>query len=124
MEQPIRTLRWTGPDADQPTDVTDAVKTAVLSATPHPDENVDRPKGYSVVLTLKPDSTAFATELQEALVAFTPATVTLELEGTDTSISDLPVGVSKVPHPGEQNEAELSVKPDGHEQLHPHFEPA
>jgi hypothetical protein len=124
MNRPIRTLHWTAPDADHSTDVTDAVETAVLSATPHPDETVDRPKGYSVVLTLKPDSTAFADELQEALVAFDPATVTLELEGTDTPVSDLPVGVSKVPHPGEQNDAELSVKPEGHEQLHPYFSPA
>lgn len=121
MDRPIRTLHWTAPDAHQPTDVTDAVETAVLSATPHPDENIDRPKGYSVVLTLKPDSTAFAGELQDALVAFDPATVTLKLEDSDAPISDLPVGVSKVPHPGEQNEAELSVKPEGHDQLHPHF---
>jgi hypothetical protein len=124
MDRPIRTLHWTAPDADEPTDLTDAVATAVLSATPHPDETVDRPKGYSIVLTLKPDSTAFAEALQEALVAFDPITVSLQLEDADAVIEDLPVGVTRVPHLGEQNEAEFSVKPDGHEQLHPYFEPA
>jgi hypothetical protein len=124
MDRPIRTLHWTGPDADQPTDVTGAVDTAVLSATPHPDASIDQPKGYSVVLTLKPDSTAFAETLQEALVAFDPMSVSLQLEGTDAVIEDLPVGVTRVPHLGEQNEAELSVKPDGHATLHPYFESA
>ncbi|PSQ97788.1 MAG: hypothetical protein BRD55_01230 [Bacteroidetes bacterium SW_9_63_38] len=121
MDRPIRTLHWTAPDADQPTDVMEAVTEAVLSATPHPDENIDRPKGYSVILTLAPDRTAFAEELQQALMALDPATVTLELDDADARISDLPVGVSKVPYPGEQNEAELSVKPEGHEKLHPYF---
>ena len=121
MDRPIRILSWTAPDADQPTDVTEAVTEAVLSATPHPDETVDRPKGYSIVLTLKPDSTAFAEALQEALVAFDPMSVSLQLEGTDAVIEDLPVGVTRVPHLGEQNEAEFSVKPEGHDKLHPHF---
>ena len=50
-----------------------------------------------------------------------PPTVTIQLEGVDEPIADVPVGVSKVPHLGEQNEAELSVKPEGHDHVHPHF---
>lgn len=121
MEKAIRSIRWTSPDADTATDVTDAVENGVVSATPHPDDAIDRPKGYTVQLTLKPDSDPFAEELQEALLSLDPPEVTLHLEGVDEPISDVPVGVTKVPHLGEQNEAELSVKPEGHDQLHSHF---
>jgi len=119
MDRPLRTLKWRAPDADRYTDVTDAVESAVVSATPHPDDAVDRPKGYAVKMTLRPDSTAFAEDLQAALMALDPAVVTLQFE--DAEIADVPVGVTRVPHLGEQNEAELSVKPEGHDALHPHF---
>jgi hypothetical protein len=121
MEKAIRSIAWTNPDADAATDVTDAIEDGVVSATPHPDDAIDRPKGYTVRLTLTPDSEAFADELQEALLSLDPPTVTVRLEGVDAPIENVPVGVSKVPHLGEQNEAELSVKPDGHDQFHPHF---
>jgi hypothetical protein len=120
-ERPIHSIEWTGPDAEAPTDVTDAVTDAHVAATPHPDPDVAEPKGYSIVLTLRPDSTAFADALQDALVAFDPITVSLRLAGADAAITDLPVGVTRVPHLGEQNEAELSVKPEGHDRLHPYF---
>jgi hypothetical protein len=120
MDRPLRAIAWKAPDADHYTDVTDAVESAVVSATPHPDDAVDRPKGYSVKLTLRPDSTAFADALQETLLAVDPAAVSLEFEDGD-AVSDVPVGVTRVPHLGEQNEAELSVKPEGHDALHPHF---
>jgi hypothetical protein len=121
MERSIQSIAWTGPDAETPTDVTDAVTDAHVSATPHPDNAIDAPKGYSIVLTLAPDSTAFAEELQGAIVAFDPMGVSLQLEGADAAVENLPVGVTRVPHLGEQNEAELSVKPEGHEKLHPYF---
>ncbi|MFB6097973.1 MAG: hypothetical protein ABEK84_02465 [Salinibacter sp.] len=47
--------------------------------------------------------------------------VTLHLEGLDPPIPDLPVSVSKVPYPGDQNTAELGVPPEGHDKLHEHF---
>lgn len=121
MDHPIHSITWTGPDDDAPTDVTDAVTEAYVSATPHPDDNIDEPKGYSIVLTLAPDSTAFAEALQSALVAFDPMSVSLRLEGANTDIENLPVGATRVPHLGDQNEAELSVKPEGHDRLHPYF---
>jgi hypothetical protein len=120
MDRSLRTLQWKAPDASSYTDVTDAVESAVVSATPHPDDAVDRPKGYSVKMTLKPDSAAFADELQDALMALDPAAVSIAFEDGE-AVSDVPVGVTRVPHLGEQNEAELSVKPDGHDRLHPHF---
>lgn len=52
---------------------------------------------------------------------FETAEVSLRLEGVDASISNVPVGVSKMPHLGEQNEAELGVKPDSHDKFHDHF---
>jgi len=121
MDRPIRELQWKAPDADTYTDVTDAVESAVVSATPHPDDAINRPKGYSVKMTLTPDSATFADELQETLLAVDPAAVTLQFEDGDAEVADVPVGVTRVPHLGEQNEAELSVKPDGHDRLHPHF---
>lgn len=121
MEKPIRSLSWNGPDVDEPIDVTDALADGRVSATPHPDDSVDQPKGYSVELTLKNDSTTFAKALQEGLMAVDPITVTLQFDEADAPVSDLPVGVTKVPYPGDQNEAELSVKPDGHDKLHSHF---
>lgn len=121
MDRPIRSITWMPPDADTARDVTDAIEAGVVSSTPHPDDAIDRPKGYSVELTLTPDSAAFASELRDALLSVDPAEVTLRLEGVDEAISGVPVGVSKVPHLGEQNEAELSVKPEGHDRFHPHF---
>lgn len=121
METPLQSLTWNGPNADAPIDVTDALQSGRVSATPHPDEAIDHPKGYSVKLTLKDDSTAFAEALQDALLAVDPITVTIQLDGVDAPIADLPVGVTKVPYPGDQNEAELSVKPEGHDKLHPYF---
>jgi hypothetical protein len=121
MERPLDAIRWRRSADDAFADVTDAIESGVLSATPHPDADVDRPKGYAVELTLTPDGTAFATALQEALLDLDPPEVVLRLDGADEPLPSLPVGVSKVPHLGEQNEAELSVKPDGHDVLHPHF---
>jgi len=121
MERAIHSIEWTGPDDDAATDVTNVVEDGVVATTPHPDEAIDQPKGYTVELTLSPDGTAFANELQEALLSLDPPTVTIQLEGVDEPIADVPVGVSKVPHLGEQNEAELSVKPEGHDHVHPHF---
>ncbi len=121
MDRAIRSIEWSRADDDTFTDVTDAIEHGVVSATPHPDPDVDRPKGYSVKLTLTPDGTAFADALQEAMLDLDPPKVTLQLEGEDDVIADVPVGVTKVPHLGEQNEAELSVKPDGHDQFHDHF---
>jgi hypothetical protein len=121
MDRPIRTIEWHPPGTDTPRDVTDDIETGVVSATPHPDDAVDDPKGYSVKLTLTSDAEAFAEELQDALLSVDPAAVTVYLEGVDNPIPDMPVGVTKVPHLGEQNEAELSVKPEGHGQLHPYF---
>jgi len=121
MDRPIRSLEWKRPTDDQYTDVTDALVEGVVSATPHPDEAIDRPKGYSVELTLRPDSTAFADELQAALLDMEAPRVILQLEGVETPISDVPVGVSKVPDLGERNDAELSVKPEGHARFHEYF---
>ncbi|PQJ34505.1 hypothetical protein BSZ35_07760 [Salinibacter sp. 10B] len=121
MDHSIRALEWKRADDDAPTDVTDAIAAGVVSATPHPDDNIDHPKGYSVKLTLRPDGAAFADALQEAMLDLDPPTVTIRLDDVDEVISDVPVGVSKVPHLGEQNEAELSVKPEGHDQLHGYF---
>lgn len=102
-------------------DVTDAITDGIVSATPHPDPEVKVPKGYSVQLTLKPDSDAFADVLQEALMSLDPPRVSLRLDGADEIISDVPVGVTKVPHLGVQNEAELSVKPEAHDKFHIYF---
>jgi len=121
MNRPIRSLEWKPPADDQYTDVTDALVEGVVSATPHPDEDVDDPKGYSIKLTLQPDSTAFAEALQDGLMALDPVRVSVRLRGVDATIAGVPVGVTKVPHLGEQNEAELSVKPEGHDQFRPYF---
>lgn len=121
MDRPIRAIEWSPPGAETARDVTDAIEAGVVSATPHPDDAVDQPKGYSVKLTLTPDAEAFATELQDGLLSVDPAVVSVHLDGVDDPISGVPVGVTKVPYPGEQNEAELSVKPEGHAQFHPYF---
>jgi hypothetical protein len=121
MDRPIRSIEWTRATDEAPTDVTDAIDSGVVSSTPHPDEDIDRPKGYSVKLTLNPSSTGFAEALQEAMLDLDPPAVTLQLDGVDEVIQDVPVGVTKVPHLGEQNEAELSVKPEGHDRFHAHF---
>lgn len=120
-ERTIHNIKWKRSDDSTYTDVTDAIENGLVSATPHPDDSVDRPKGYSVRLTLKPDSTDLAEELQEALLDVEPATVTLHLEGGEAPIENLPVSVSKVPYPGEQNVAEMGVPPEGHDRLHEHF---
>jgi hypothetical protein len=121
MRRRIQSIEWARPGADTSTDLTDAIEEGVVSATPHPDEAVDEPKGYSVKLTLKPDQAAIAEDLQQALLDVDPATVTLHLDGVEEPIRDLPVNVSKVPYPGRQNDAEMGVPPEGHDQLHPHF---
>lgn len=121
MDIPLRSLAWNGPNVDQPIDVTDALEDGRVSSTPHPDDEIEQPKGYSIKCTLKADRTEFAETLQNALMAVDPITVTLQLDGVDAPITGLPVGVTKVPYPGDQNEAELSVKPEGHDKLHPYF---
>jgi hypothetical protein len=121
MSRSIQQIKWKRASDDSYTDITDAVDEGVLAATPHPDDAIDRPKGYSVRLTLAPDSTALANALQDALLDVDPARVTLHLEGVDEPISSLPVSVSKVPHLGTQNTAELGVPSEGHDALHAHF---
>ena len=120
MDRPIRSIAWKRPGDDTATDITDALETALLSATPHPDDDIDHPKGYALKLTLKPESTDLAADIQEALMDVDPATVTIRLDGVDPPI-ELPVSVSKVPYPGDQDGAEMGVKPDAHDRLHEHF---
>ncbi|MFB6273645.1 MAG: hypothetical protein ABEL51_12195 [Salinibacter sp.] len=117
----IQHLEWKRSDETEYTDVTGAIEKGSVSATPHPDPDVDRPKGYSLTLKLTPDSTDFADALQDALLDIDPAYVTVHLEGLDVPIESLPVSVSKVPYPGDQNTAELGIPPDGHDLLHEHF---
>lgn len=121
MDRSIHSIQWKQPEDESAMDVTDAIEKGVISSTPHPDPNVDTAKGYSVHLTLKPDSGAFADALQEALMTLDPPRVTLQLDGVEDTFSNVPVGVTKVPHLGVQNEAELSVKPEAHDQFHKHF---
>lgn len=121
MERRIERIAWRRPDANAFTDITDALSDAAVSATPHPDDEIDRPKGYSLKLTLRDDSTDLAEDLQAALMDMDPARATLHLEGIDAPITDVPVNVSRVPYPGEQNVAELGVTPEGHEAFHPYF---
>jgi hypothetical protein len=121
MRRSIESIEWTRPGADTATDVTSAIEEGVVTATPHPDDAIDEPKGYTVKLALHPDQARLAKEFQEALMAVEPATVSLHLDGVDEPIRNVPVGVSKVPYPGEQNVAELSVKPEGHDAFHAHF---
>lgn len=120
-ERSIRSIEWKRAGDASFVDVTDAIQEGVVSATPHPDDSVDRSKGYSVRLTLKPDSTEFAEELQDALLDIDPARLVVELDGSEAPIEDLPVSVSKVPYPGDQNVAEMGVPPEGHDRLHEHF---
>lgn len=103
--------------------MTDAIEEGEISATPHPDKDVHHPKGYSVTLTLKPDRTAFADDLEEAVLDVEAPQVTVALGGADKPVARIPVSVSKVPYPPDQRVAELSVTPEGHEQLHDHFAP-
>jgi hypothetical protein len=121
MERRIERIAWRRPDANAFTDITDALSDAAVSATPHPDDEIDRPKGYSLKLTLRDDSTDLAEDLQAALMDLDPALVTLTLEDADAPIETVPVSVSKVPYPGEQNVAELGVTPEGHAAFHPYF---
>jgi hypothetical protein len=121
MQRRIQSIEWRRAGAEAPTNLTDAIEEGVVTATPHPHDAVDQPKGYTVKLTLKPDQSALAEQFQEALMDIDSPTVTLQLDGVEEPIRDVPVGVSKVPYPGEQNIAELSVKPDGHDAFHEHF---
>ncbi|PSQ88374.1 MAG: hypothetical protein BRD30_07215 [Bacteroidetes bacterium QH_2_63_10] len=121
MPHSIRQIEWKRSSEDAFTDITDAIDAGTVSATPHPDPEVDRPKGYSITLTLRPDSTELADELQAALLDVDPARVNLHLDGLDEPLQDLPVSVSKVPYPGDQNTAELGVPPEGHGTLREHF---
>jgi hypothetical protein len=120
MSMRIQSITWQRPDDDAPTDVTDAIAEGVVSPTPHPDDDIDHPKGYSLKLTLKSEEADFAEDIQQALMDVEPAIVTVRLDGAD-GILKLPVSVSKVPYPGEQNMAEMGVKPEAHDQLHPYF---
>ena len=121
MRRHIQSIEWARPGAGADADLTDAIEEGNVTATPHPNDAVDESKGYTVHLTLKSDQTALAEEFQEALLDVEPSTVTLQLEGVDEPIREVPVGVTKVPYPGDQNDAELSVKPEGHGALHEHF---
>jgi hypothetical protein len=121
MPRSIRQIAWKRAEDASYTDITDAIEEGSTSATPHPDAEVDQPKGYSITLTLKPDSTALADDLQAALLDLEPAELTVYLDGLDEPVEDVPVSVSKVPYPGDQNTAELGVPPDGHEQLHERY---
>jgi len=120
MDRPIRSIAWKRPGDETTTDITDALDEALLSSTPHPDDDIDHPKGYALKLILKPESTDLATEIQEALMDVDPSTVTVRLEDVDRPM-ELPVSVSKVPYPGDQNVAEMGVKPEAHDRLHEHF---
>ena len=121
MPRSIRQIAWKRAEDASYTDVTDAIEEGTIAVTPHPDEEIDRPKGYSITLTLKSDSTAFADDLQAALLDMEPAKLTVHLDGFDEPAEDVPVSVSKVPYPGDQNTAELGVPPDGHEKLHEYY---
>lgn len=121
MPQSIQQIEWKRASDAAYTDITDAIKEGVLSATPHPDDTIDRPKGYSIRLTLAPNSTDLAEDLRETLLDTEPARMTVHLDGIEEPISELPVSVSKVPHLGTQNTAELGVPPEGHDKLHEHF---
>jgi hypothetical protein len=125
MERPIQSITWKRADDEQPTDVTDRIASGVLIAKPHPDDDIEDPKGYTVKLTLRADSQAFAEALQHALMDLDPPRVTLQLEGLAAPVEDLPVNVSKVPYPGDGDDAqpvaEMGVKPEAHERLHEHF---
>ncbi len=121
MDLRIDQIEWRRPDDEAFTDITDALSDAVVSATPHPDDEVEPPKGYSLKLTLRDDSTELAEDLQAALMDLDPARVTLRLAGAEAPIKDVPVSVSRVPYPGEQNVAELGVPPEGHDAFHPYF---
>ena len=121
MPRSIRQVEWKRSSEKAFTDVTDAIADGSISATPHPDPDVDRPKGYSVTLTLKPNSADFADDLQAALLDVEPARLNVQLEDSDAPIRNLPVSVSKVPYPGDQNTAELGVPPEGHKKLRENF---
>mgnify|MGYP000158478645 CR=1 FL=1 len=121
MPHSIRQIEWKRSSDGAFTDVTDAIEAGTVSATPHPDPEIEQPKGYSVTLTLKPDSTEFADELQAALLDVDSAEVNMQLDEINDPIRELPVSVSKVPYPGDQNVAELGVPPEGHDKLHEHF---
>jgi len=121
MDRSIQSIEWRRSNEASTTDVTNAIEEGVVCATPHPDDAINEPKGYSIQLTLAPDSDTLAAELQEALLDIDPARITLHLDDVERPIRNLPVSVSKVPYPGDQNVAELGVPPEGHDQLHPHF---
>ena len=128
MERPIHSIQWQRAGAESPIDITDQLDEAVVSATPHPDENVNRPKGYTVKLTLKPESASLAQELQEALMDVENGRLTVRLADTDEPAT-VPARISKVPYldddaadiPREQRVAELPIPSEGHDQLHDHF---
>ena len=121
MPRSIPRIEWKRSSEANYTDVTEAIEARTVSATPHPDPEIEQPEGYAVTLTLKPDRTDFADELQTTLLDIEPARGTLHLEGVDAPITDLSISVSKVPYPGEQDVAELGVPPESHNKLHEHF---
>lgn len=121
LPKEIQSIQWKRTHDESRTDVTNAVREATISATPHPDESIAEPKGYTVTLTLDPDNTAFAQALEEALLDVQAPEVTVEFAGVDAPVNDIPVSVTKVPYLPDQCVAELSVTPEGQERLHSHF---
>ena len=124
----IQSIQWQRAGADAAVDITDQLDEAVISATPHPDESMPHPKGYTIKLILHPESMNLAQMLQEALMDTEYGQLTVRLAGTDEPAT-VPVRVSKVPYlgganddpPREQRTAELPVPYEGHDQLHAHF---
>lgn len=121
MSRSLRRIKWKRARDETYTDITDAIVEGAVSATPHPDPDTDRPKGYSVTLILHPESTGLAGNLQSALLDVNPARLTLQIEGADAPIRDLPASVSKVPYLDDQPKAELGVPPEGHDKLRTYF---
>jgi hypothetical protein len=121
MSRSLHRLKWKRAGDETYADITDAIVEGTVSATPHPDPNTDRPKGYSVILTLHPESTGLAGDLQSALLDVNPVRLTFQMEGADAPITDLPASVSKVPHLDDQPNAELGIPPEGHDKLRAHF---
>lgn len=54
MSRSLRRIKWKRARDETYTDITDAIVEGAVSATPHPDPDTDRPKGYSVILILHP----------------------------------------------------------------------
>ena len=81
MSRSLRRIKWKRARDETYTDITDAIVEGAVSATPHPDPDTDRPKGYSVTLILHPESTGLAGNLQSALLDVNPARLTPDRGG-------------------------------------------